>query len=308
MSEKDRQKIVNYNHGKKAEHSDLYHYVYSFGGSVLVGIVDFIFIWPESRLLALLAAAAWFSLLAVFELRNFHKEWSVTVPVFLFVGALIANFLIPVQVPETTVTGTLQFADDPTPQTGCDPATGDDAEDQPYWSPFGGFIRFNIQRPKEPPPKGAILVALGSNGVIVTKSEKVPIVKIGECTLLSIQRIQNSLLIDANVYNLKGELHAHVNDNAFTGIEDADSQITQEGDLSTLVVREGRNERLWVRFANSNAVQVRGIFFCPHTSTNVIVIGNDAMRAIPDPRVNSPLSTVSANTCVTDKPIGYGPP
>jgi hypothetical protein len=135
MSEKDRQNIAKYNHGKKAEHSDLYHYVYSFGGSVLVGIVDFIFIWPESHLLALLAAAAWFSLLAVFELRNFRKEWSVTVPVFLFVGALIANFLIPVQVPETTVTGTLQFADDRTPETGCDPATSDNAKDQPYWSP-----------------------------------------------------------------------------------------------------------------------------------------------------------------------------
>jgi hypothetical protein len=93
------------------------------------------------------------------------------------VGALIANFLIPVQVTETTVTGTLQFADDPTPQTGCDPATGDNAKDQPYWSS---------------PPKDSILVALGNNGVIVTESEKVPIVKIGECTLLSIQRIQKA--------------------------------------------------------------------------------------------------------------------
>jgi len=261
MSDNDSQKVADHKNSKQPEHRDLYHYVYVFGGSVGVGVVDFVFIWPDHHLLALLIAAAWFSPIAIFELRDFRPEWRVTVPVFLFMGALIANFIIDAltPLPERIITGTLQPASDPRPQTGCDPM-GPDA----YWSPFGGFIRFKVQRHKEPPPADAIVVTLGSNGIIVTKNEKVPIVQIADCTLLSIQKTSNGLLVNASVFDLQGKLEAFIRDNAFTAIERG-TFPPQPGDLSTMEVRDQNIERHWENFGNQKTVKEGGIFFC-HTS------------------------------------------
>jgi hypothetical protein len=297
---------------KQGEHHDpRYHLVYAFGYAVLSLFVDFTFIWPESHLGALLFLAASFSLLAIYELREFPRHVTTTVIVFLFVSVPIVDFVIGVlnPPPETTVTGSLSPAGDPTPPTGCDPVTDANAKDQPYWSPFGGIFRMQMERPKNPPPKDAIVVALGGNGVIVTKNEKVPIVQIGECKLLSVQKTGDSLLIDAKVFDLKGQLRASIDNNAFRGLEDTGSTITQAGDLSTLIVREGNFERLWVRFLNRNAVQVRGVFFCPHTSSNVIVVRDDGVRMIPAARfANTPFTTITHNACTTDSPLGYMPP
>ena len=76
-----------------------------------------------------------------------------------------------------------------------------------------------MQRPKEARLKDAILVTLGSNGIIVTKTEKVAVVQIADCNLLSIQKTSNGLLVNASVFDLQGKLEAFIRDNAFTAIE-----------------------------------------------------------------------------------------
>src|SRR5271169_2961917 len=125
-----------------------------------------------------------------------------------FLGCVIIYFIAPPTLPkETESHGWLLPADDPTLRTGCDPI--DDPNDQGYWAPLiGGLLRSMIPRPKNPPPKTATIVALGNNGIIVTKSDKVPIVKIAQCTLLSIENAPNGLLIDASVYDVAGRLIA----------------------------------------------------------------------------------------------------
>lgn len=204
----------------------LYHWVYVAGITILTGVVDFAFLWPEWHLGALLVFATWLSLVAIYEFRNSTRGLAVTVPVLLFVGALIVNFLVDAltPIPERIVTGTLQAANDPRPLTGCDPASPGDS----YWSPFGGFLRFETTKPKEAPPNDAIVVALGNNGIIVTKSESVPIIQVGECTLLSIQKTPNGLLVNASVFDLQGKLRAFLRDNSFTAIERGDPRPVQE--------------------------------------------------------------------------------
>ena len=121
------------------------------------------------------------------------------------------------------------------------------------------------ERPKEPPPKGAVVVALGSNGIIVTKDEKVPIIKLDECVLLAIQRTPSGLLVDASVYDVDGKVLARIDNNAFQGLEGENSQTRREGDLSTLIVRHQQAERLWVHYANKAAIQIPGAYL---TATN----------------------------------------
>lgn len=54
-------------HSNQNPHHAVYHNVYVLGTSVLVGIADFIFLWPESHLAAFLVLAAWLGLVAIYE-------------------------------------------------------------------------------------------------------------------------------------------------------------------------------------------------------------------------------------------------
>ena len=296
---------------RHSDHQVLYHLVYVTGWCVITAAIDFAFLWPESHLLALVALMASLSLPITYEFTVWGMPvgWTGVTVATLFASILpIYDWLGPIRVPDVEVQGWLQPGDDPTPRTGCDPVSAVGSNEDPYWSPIGGFFRFRLgERPIQPPPKGATIVALGNNGVIITKAEMVPVIQIGECSLLSLQKTSRGLLVDANVYGESGKLIATIHDNAISGIEGKNSHVTREGDLSTLIVKEGANERLWVRFSNPYAIRVRGSFICPKSSVNIIFVRDDTVQTYPapDPRL---FPTVIANSCATDASMGFLPP
>jgi hypothetical protein len=261
--------------------------------------------WPIAHFWALFAGVAGFVALLFMDGGLTGSQISIYT-VIAIAGCVMIYFVAPpANKTETTVSGSLEPADDPTPRTGCDPS--DNPTDQGYWGVVGGFIHFPIARPKNPPPQNATIVALATDGIIVTKNEKVPVLEIPRCTLLSIENAPNGLLIDAKVYDTSGKLIASVADNNFTAVEGANSHVTREGDLSTLIIRDATfGERLWVHFANRHAVEVRGIFMCPREMANVIVVTKDIFRDYPTAAMI--MNNVLVNACTVDAPMGYWAP
>lgn len=76
------------------DHKNLYHLVYSLGMSAVLGAVDFRFLWPETHLWALLAAAALLSLIAIFELtiRGVSRRLVAGLVVFFFALAIVGRW------------------------------------------------------------------------------------------------------------------------------------------------------------------------------------------------------------------------
>lgn len=74
----------------------LYHLVYTLGISAVFGLVDVLFLWPESHLKALLAGAAVLSLIATYELKSRGAPWRLVAAVaaFLFVLAIVASWCV----------------------------------------------------------------------------------------------------------------------------------------------------------------------------------------------------------------------
>ena len=84
---------TNDNHDK---HKKLYHWVYVAGFSILTGVVDFIFLWPENHFAALLVIAAALSLVVIYELtiRGVSHYLVVAAVIGLFILAGVANLAI----------------------------------------------------------------------------------------------------------------------------------------------------------------------------------------------------------------------
>ena len=74
----------------------LYHWVYVAGFCILTGVVDFIFLWPENHLSALLVVAAALSLVAIYELTvlGWARPYVATAVIVIFVLAVGTNWAI----------------------------------------------------------------------------------------------------------------------------------------------------------------------------------------------------------------------
>jgi hypothetical protein len=145
--------------------------------------------WPLPHFWALAAGVAGFIALLFLD-GEFSGHQIFQYGATAFVVCIVIYFVWPPIVPEETVRhGLLVPSSDPTPSTGCDPAGNPrDTPFSGFRSPFGGFGMRGTKRPTIELPKDAAIVAIGSNGVILSTSEKVPLIRVGECTLLSMQK------------------------------------------------------------------------------------------------------------------------
>lgn len=82
--------------GSALEDQSLYHLVYSLGISAVFGAVDVLFLWPQSHLGDLLAAAAVLSLIATYELKVRGMSWRLVamLAVFIFVFAIVISWWV----------------------------------------------------------------------------------------------------------------------------------------------------------------------------------------------------------------------
>jgi hypothetical protein len=83
-------------HGDHDQHKNLYHWIYVAGFTLITAVVDFMFLWPENHLAALLVLAATLSLVAIYELTVFgcSRYWIFAAVIGLFAIAGIANWRI----------------------------------------------------------------------------------------------------------------------------------------------------------------------------------------------------------------------
>jgi hypothetical protein len=231
--------------GNEARDKKLYHYVYVVGFSILAGvIVDYLFLWPENHLAALLVAAAGLSLITVYEFRNSRKGLNVTLPVLLIVGAFIANFLIPPP-PDIEVSGSLQAGNEPTPPNGCDKRPP-------------GFEQISPD---------ALKILVGDNAIVLTGMGKTSVIQIGQCRPLSVERSPSGVSFNADLYDANGKLIARLADGRLSILTSDRVHWSHNGDLTNLTVTDGNGtELLYIRYLNPTTIQARGIFGCPgHT-------------------------------------------
>src|ERR1700722_1471219 len=116
MTENRPEKISDNSRGDYDHHKKLVHFGYSFGGFILTAVVDYLFLWPENHLTALLAIAAWLSVTAIVELTvwDFSPWVTAAAVVGLFVVALVANAIVgPIRIPDTVVSGTIEAGQAP---------------------------------------------------------------------------------------------------------------------------------------------------------------------------------------------------
>jgi len=221
------------------EHSYLFHFVYVLGYSVLSLAADFTFIWPESHLNGLLFLAAAFSLLSVYEFRNSKKGWRIGIPIFLFVFAFIANWIIgPIQVPEVEVIGSLQPGNDPTPPIPCNPR----------------------------PPDTALKIFIGKNVAFQRDAtiKKLIAIRVGSCPVATMEQTAAGIAVTASMYNSSGKLIVRIADGVMHIMTNGITRATRNGDLSTLIVTDdSRNELLYIRYLNPTTLRIKGTFGCP---------------------------------------------
>jgi hypothetical protein len=266
---KDR--VTNNNRASNSaddRHHHLDRWVIGIGATLVTAVCDFIFLWPESHLAALLLFAAWLSLLAVYviAISGVGREWCIVAVVGLFGLALFANAIIGPNLPaETDIHGWLQPAKDPMPETGC------------------GEIARN-----------RAIVVLGTNGFLFNGGDKIPTVRVGTCDVVSMARSPEGILVNASVYSANGELAARVENNEWHLVP---GQISygKRPDRSTLIVLDKfGKEMLWVRFLNPRAVRVRGVFSCK----------GEFQFTVTDDKVGPSGNTkyLMSHSCVTDVP------
>jgi hypothetical protein len=234
-------KVQHNNKGQQPEHGDLYHYVYVFGATLGVGLIDFLFFWHDNHLIALLIGAAWLALVSIFELRHYRK-WQIGVPIGWFAAALIAYWIIgPVHRPEVEVSGLLQPGNDPVPVNPCVQGTNK----QPTFS-----------------------VLFGANAFQVPSTGQFAIFRRADRAILSAEMAPEGLAIDADIFGLSGSLVGRIVRNEFHVVTSDKTFAERRGDLSTLAVLDGsNNELLYVRYMNPLTIRVRGIFAAPGKKT-----------------------------------------
>jgi hypothetical protein len=230
-------------------------------------------IWPVSHFWCLTTTVIGIVALLFLDGAFSEKQIFAAATVVTIICCVIYLRAPPILPEETVRRGLLVPANDPTPSTGCDPAGNPKDTPGDFLQPAPGF-RFGMKAVRRPTivlPKDAAIVAIGSNGVILSTSDNVPLIRVGQCTLLSMQKTVDGILINSSVFDRSNNVIGNIKDNNFQGFENVHSHIEQGGDLSTLIIRDDLGERLWVRFLNPRAVRVRGEFICPQKAATIFI-------------------------------------
>jgi hypothetical protein len=259
-------------------------------------LVEAFGIWPISHLWCLTTAVIGIVALLFLDGGFSEKQIFSAAMVVTIICCVIYLRAPPILPEETVQRGLLVPANDPTPSTGCDPAG--DPRDTPSTmfrnGPFGFGTR-GVRRPTIVLPKDAAIVAVGSNGVILSTSDNVPLIRVGQCTLLSMQKTVDGILINSSVFDRSNNVIGNIKDNNFQAFENVHSHIEQRGDLSTLIIKDDSGERLWVRFLNSRAVRVRGEFICPQKAATIFI--TDKSLSIVSGKPGQAPAMVEENHC-----------
>lgn len=261
MMEDDNSNTPEHNERQHHQHNDLYHIVYVAGATILLGVVDFVFLYPENHLLSFLILSAWLSLPAIYELhsRGLTEHILPTIGAIFCIPLAMFAIIGPNLAPDMEITGALKPGVYPTPLNACTTIAGN--------------------------MPGDLTIIAGSQAFILGARNNEYRMRIGTCNnIVIIRRAADGLSIDASIYNEESALLGNLRDNNYDIIIEGGS-TKKRPDLSTIgVIDSSQKERLWVRYLNRAAAQFRGIFFCPGSMPVIItddasIFGNETRAA-----------------------------
>lgn len=199
-------------------------------------------IWPWSKIVAILVGTAVSMALLYYE--AFAAE-AITFLTFVIgsiaicVGGIIVYLAVPNHadvVPETEVVGTLQPGAAPDPPNKCPKGSTPDS-----WK-----------------------ILIGNNAIQLAKSTKLPVLMIGSCKVLTIEKSDKGLSIDTDLFDTNGKLIATIKNNEFHALSGARASVERDHDLSKVIIKNGEGQEILnVHYINKSTVRVRGVFGCP---------------------------------------------
>ena len=234
------------------QHNDLYHWVYVFGATFLVGIMDFAFFWKDDHLAALLILASWVGLISVYELYTRH--WSVTSILGFILGSYaiagIAGEYWPTLPEETSIQGHLIPDNIATPLLNCTTKEND------------------------------VSLILGTSAYTTNSKDKFPVFRLGECAPLYIRKTDDGLSVDFDMYTPRKDLISRFLDNDWNLVT-SEFSYQKHPDRSTLQVFDKKgNELFFIRYLNSKVIWMRGAFSCG--TQDPIIVSNESVTARSD--------------------------
>jgi hypothetical protein len=227
---------------KMSDHQSAPKFGKRVGEFLILGLylaVDAAELWHRSHFWALFAA--WFGVLALLLLDGgFSRKAMGVIASTAAIFCAVVYFVAPPELSEETEThGILLPASEPTPRNGR------------------GILGVQI-------PDNAILFIAGANGAWTTSQGKSQVLKIGEVTVLSVERTGNDLAFDAEIFDEKGELVVRIIKDEFHLIAGKYSYRDRSGDRSKITVYDSKGaEMLYINRANPKTVIVRSVFNTP---------------------------------------------
>lgn len=211
--------------------------------------VDAFDIWPRSHLGCLVIAVLGLIGLLLLD-GGFSGKSIVIIGAAATVASIAIFFIVPTigarpddqpiaqdrHAPEVEVIGTLQPNAEPTPSNRCPAATSPDA-----WK-----------------------IMFGDSAVQFAEPVEVPLLKVGSCHVLTINRETSGILVTADLFDARGRLVAALKNNEFHALSGERSRVERDHSLSKLIIQNADGaEILYVDYMNKSTVRVRGIFGCP---------------------------------------------
>jgi hypothetical protein len=261
MADDHPEEIGSDAYGDYDRHKKLVHFGYSFGGFVLTAVIDYLFLWPENHLAALLAIAAWLSVTAIVELTVWgYRPWiTVSSVLGLFVGASIIDLIVgPVLPTETDIHGWLEPSNEPVPpNAACSPDTLERVR------PYG--MAFLLGRAGCWEPSG-----LGPR----------PVLTVSSCAAMSVEMANDKIALNADIYD-GADLVAHIENNEFNLVP-GKFAYQKRPDRSHLTIFDKSNKKLMaISYLNKKIVQITGVFSCSDGVKVTVTDDGDAIATVP---------------------------
>jgi len=127
---------------------------------------------------------------------------------------------------------------------------------------------------KTPIPDTALLLLFGTNAVWTLSKEKVTVIQVSTCALMSFTQSPNGLLITGDVFDTSDELVARIVDNEFNLIPGKYAYQKRSEDRSVMTIFDKKGQQLlMMNFINKRTVDVQGRFICSD-KTSVVITKN----------------------------------
>jgi hypothetical protein len=206
---------------------------------------------------------------ALWEWLKTAQKWALLASLLvLFAGGIIWHLYPteePIPVAGEEVYGELKPADDPTPSNACDQLND---------RLLAMGKKFNV--PDMPKISSADLfkVIIGDNAIGTSAFGKYPVLTVGTCNAISLERTENGLLFNAILRDDDDNEVIQIENNRIKALKGGNYSARQSIDRATITVSNKSGKVLfYVRFLNPMAVRLRGFFGCG--SGNTISVEDD---------------------------------